>query len=392
MSKISILETPVSLADLELVLSWVDTYKLSRTTKKIHRDFADGVLLAEILSVHYPKLIEMHNYPPRNAHSLKVNNWMTLNRKALRKLKLGLTNDMMEQLASAVPGLIERVLFSGKKVLTNTEQCADTSTRKQDIEVREKILHDEEINKSNKESEQNNSSGGSYYEAMENEDYVMVVPVKNRVNGVLEIVQQKVVNYGAYLTTKEELKDVKETVNILKQKLQHLENLLKLKEERIDELQRQLDRKVSRRNEVEVVQNSLSVPFDTSASSSPRPDDAQVALNKLLTPTVPTPKMTKSLDDMTSKIPLPKILETRLSRKSSKISLTKSREFRYGEGEYETTESKSDDLFEDSEAPGDDFQIAEFKNPEQLKDEANIITIEDTIQRELKDITNSIES
>lgn len=44
--------------------------------------------------------------------------------------------------------------------------------------------------------------------------------------------------------------------------MEHLDNLLKLKEERIEELQRQLERKQAKRREVENLQNSLSVPFD----------------------------------------------------------------------------------------------------------------------------------
>lgn len=45
--------------------------------------------------------------------------------------------------------------------------------------------------------------------------------------------------------------------------MEHLDSLLKLKEERIDELQKQLDRKQSRRKEAEALVNSLSVPFET---------------------------------------------------------------------------------------------------------------------------------
>lgn len=171
-------DSPIPLSDIETVLAWVDTFKLSRPTKKINRDFSDAgererwpqnilnkaqilnipyihhllllqqnfyqqsvkfkrqflilkyiikidfcisklisilVLLAEILSVHYPKLVEMHNYPPRNSHSLKLNNWMTLNRKVLKKLRLNLCSNTMEQLANCAPGVIERVLVMGEK-------------------------------------------------------------------------------------------------------------------------------------------------------------------------------------------------------------------------------------------------------------------------------------
>ncbi|CAK1594693.1 unnamed protein product [Parnassius mnemosyne] len=248
--------SPIPMSEIESVLAWVDTYKLSRPTKKINRDFSDAVLLAEILSVHYPKLVEMHNYPPRNSHSLKLNNWMTLNRKVLKKLKLNLCCNTMEQLANNTPGVIERVL----------------------IMVRDKIRCDEDANKSMKDNEQNLSSGGSYYEACGDDEHVLVVPLKTRVNGVFETVQQKVVSHNSYLTLKEELKDAKEAVDVLRQKVDHLDSLLKLKDERIEELQKQLERKQTRRKEVEALQNSLSVPFDTSSPPSPKEKDEVLIL------------------------------------------------------------------------------------------------------------------
>ncbi|XP_023935458.2 sperm flagellar protein 1-like [Bicyclus anynana] len=236
----SILDSPIPLGDIEDVLAWVDTFKLSRPTRKINRDFSDAVLLAEILSVHYPKLVEMHNYPPRNSHSLKLNNWMTLNRKVLKKLRLNLCLNTMEQLANCAHGVIERVL----------------------VMVRDKIRRDEDMNKSLKETEQNTSSGGSYYEACGDDEHVLVVPVKARVNGVLECIQKKVVSHEYYLGLKEELKDAKDSAEMLKQKVEHLDNLIKLKEERIEELQKQLERKQSRRKEIDANLNSIDVPFE----------------------------------------------------------------------------------------------------------------------------------
>ncbi|XP_041985587.1 sperm flagellar protein 1-like [Aricia agestis] len=234
------LESPIPLSDIESVLAWVDTYKLSRPSKKINRDFSDAVLLAEILNAHYPKLVDMHNYPPRNSQALKLNNWLTLNRKVLRKLKLNLCSSTMEQLSNSCSGVIERVLLM----------------------VRDKIHRDEEMNRSNREMEQNVSSGGSYYEACGDDENVLIVPLKTRVNGVLEVIQKKVVSHESYLAMKEELKDIKETAETLKQKVEHLDNLLKLKEERIEELQQQLERKQAKRKEIEALQNSLGVPYE----------------------------------------------------------------------------------------------------------------------------------
>ncbi|XP_063389294.1 uncharacterized protein LOC134675067 [Cydia fagiglandana] len=252
----SAFNAPIPLSDIEAVLAWVDNFKLSRPTKKINRDFSDAVLLAEILSVYYPKLVEMHNYPPRNSHALKLNNWMTLNRKVLRKLKLNLCCSTMEQLSNCAPGVIERVL----------------------IMVKDKIRRDEELNKS-KEGEGPLDSGGSYYEACGDDEHVLVVPVKSRVNGVLETIQQKVVSHDTFLALKLELKDLQECNDVLKNKVEHLDNLIKLKDQRIDELQKQLERKQTRRKEVETLVNSLSIPIEPSPPS-PKISDSVPLLSK----------------------------------------------------------------------------------------------------------------
>lgn len=48
---------------------------------------------------------------------------------------------------------------------------------------------------------------------------------------------------------------------------------MKLKNERIEDLQRQLERKQTRRKEVETLQNSLQVPYDISAPPSPKENE-----------------------------------------------------------------------------------------------------------------------
>lgn len=53
-----------SLTDQEVndIYTWVDAIPLSRPKKNIGRDFADGVLMAEIVHHYFPKLVELHNY------------------------------------------------------------------------------------------------------------------------------------------------------------------------------------------------------------------------------------------------------------------------------------------------------------------------------------------
>lgn len=97
------------------VLNWLEQFELSRPSKKLNRDFSDAVLLAEILKSIFPKMVDLHNYSGSNSTQLKFDNWVTLNRKVLRKINVDLGNDTMMKVAQADPKMIERVLYEVMK-------------------------------------------------------------------------------------------------------------------------------------------------------------------------------------------------------------------------------------------------------------------------------------
>ena len=66
---------------------WVDEIPLSRPKKNIARDFADGLLTAEIVAHFQPRMVELHNYSPANGVTQKNYNWNTLNTKARRRAR-----------------------------------------------------------------------------------------------------------------------------------------------------------------------------------------------------------------------------------------------------------------------------------------------------------------
>lgn len=70
--------------DLDDLFRWIDDHEITRQKKNLNRDFSDAVPLAEILKKHYPKLVELHNYVPRNALHQKLVNWEILNKKVYK--------------------------------------------------------------------------------------------------------------------------------------------------------------------------------------------------------------------------------------------------------------------------------------------------------------------
>ena len=69
---------------LQQVYCWVDEIALSSPKRNISRDFSDGVLMAEIVSSYFPRIVELHNYSAANSVRQKLYNWNTLNTKVFK--------------------------------------------------------------------------------------------------------------------------------------------------------------------------------------------------------------------------------------------------------------------------------------------------------------------
>ena len=72
--------------ELQLIYYWVDEIPLSRPKRNIARDFADGVLVAEVMKHFLPRIIDLHNYSSANAVEKKMYNWNHLNDKVFRRI------------------------------------------------------------------------------------------------------------------------------------------------------------------------------------------------------------------------------------------------------------------------------------------------------------------
>ncbi|OAE34334.1 hypothetical protein AXG93_1054s1190 [Marchantia polymorpha subsp. ruderalis] len=88
----------------------IDGIPLSRPKRNIARDFSDAVLVAEVVAHYCPKLVDAHNYSAANGLAQKVYNWNTLNVKVFRRLHFSLTKDDIEAVANCEPQMIERIL------------------------------------------------------------------------------------------------------------------------------------------------------------------------------------------------------------------------------------------------------------------------------------------
>lgn len=186
-------------ASLQHLYGWVDEIPLSRPKRNIARDFADGVLAAEVVAHFLPKLVELHNYPAANSLQQKLYNWDTLNVRVLRKLNATLSRADIEAICQAAPGAIEKFLHSLRLKITRYKQQPPTSSA---------------------DPPALSAKRGT----------PRTTDVRSR-----EALQQEV-DQELLIEKEQEIQELRETIDILEQKVAKLEQLVRLKDAKIQKL------------------------------------------------------------------------------------------------------------------------------------------------------------
>eukprot|EP01029_Cantina_marsupialis_P029279 TRINITY_DN780024_c0_g1_i1.p1 TRINITY_DN780024_c0_g1~~TRINITY_DN780024_c0_g1_i1.p1 ORF type:complete len:281 (-),score=73.08 TRINITY_DN780024_c0_g1_i1:130-972(-) len=101
---------PLDDEQLEKLYAWIDSIPLSKPKTKIQRDFADGVLMAEVVHHYFPKLVDLHNYVPANSVAQKLYNWETLNKKVFKRLGFQVPKFDVDRIVSAKQGIVQELL------------------------------------------------------------------------------------------------------------------------------------------------------------------------------------------------------------------------------------------------------------------------------------------
>ncbi|XP_023183132.1 sperm flagellar protein 1-like isoform X1 [Xiphophorus maculatus] len=100
-------------------LTWIYKIPFSRSIKNISRDFSDGVMVAEIVEHYFPRIVDIHNYITSCNTQQKRNNWNLLNKRVFSKLDFYVSEDMVEKIVSSTPCVILPVLFFLKEKIEN---------------------------------------------------------------------------------------------------------------------------------------------------------------------------------------------------------------------------------------------------------------------------------
>ncbi|XP_023026928.1 sperm flagellar protein 1 [Leptinotarsa decemlineata] len=215
--------------DSDDLYKWIDSHTITRQKRNLNRDFSDALPLAEILKFHYPKIVDLHNYSPKNSFAQKLANWEMINKRVLKKLKINLSSEEREHLAKGTPGAIEKLLSIIKMKVEN-KASGDTDTESSRIYYLE---------------------SGSNFSSREG-----IVPIKIK-NGT-KVIDRKMVPNQIFDKMEKDLAVKEETISVLRSKVDHLENLVKIKEERIKDLTQQLQAVVNNNSGSESSSNMLS--------------------------------------------------------------------------------------------------------------------------------------
>ena len=143
-------EQEKEMKEIMYIYEWVDSIPLSRQKKNMARDFNDAVLLAEMIKHYYPKLVELHNYPPASSTKQKIANWETLNNKVLRKLGLKIPKDEINDVINSKPNAIEILLKKVYRAIQNlqngNQNNINVNKNSQKVNFRSKKKNDYENN------------------------------------------------------------------------------------------------------------------------------------------------------------------------------------------------------------------------------------------------------
>ncbi|KAM3135138.1 hypothetical protein pb186bvf_012784 [Paramecium bursaria] len=188
---------PLTEQELNEMYNWVDSIPLTRPKKHIGRDFADGVLMAEVVNHYIPRIVDIHNYSLAHSLQQKQYNWSTLNSKVFKRMGFQITQNDIDAVIQVIPEAIERVL----KV----------------VQVKIQMFLDQKENS-------------------------IIEPPKALANNNNKKVNQSVKPSNIPQNNEKDLiiQDQKETIEILELKIQKLEQLVKLKDSKIQTLMSKL--------------------------------------------------------------------------------------------------------------------------------------------------------
>ncbi|GMH61723.1 hypothetical protein TrRE_jg4987 [Triparma retinervis] len=235
--------------ELQKLYTWIDEIPLSRPKRNIGRDFADCVLVAEVISHYFPKIVQLHNYSAANSTPQKMYNWNTLNGKVLTKLGWQISKEDIEHIIMSKPGSIERFLHQLQFKMAKYRANGGVVRAPAPAPVRNKYSQQQKQQQQRAVPPNPPMSHNSFppktpttYNAMDNQmvGRRQAMPQQAGNNGYDRDALQREVDEEILLEKEQTIQELRETVEILELKISKLEQLVRLKDSKITKLQGQM--------------------------------------------------------------------------------------------------------------------------------------------------------
>jgi hypothetical protein len=204
---------------LRSIYAWIDAIPLSRPKRNISRDFSDGCMLAEVVAAYFPDMVELHNYSSANSVQQKVYNFETLNQRVLRKFDYQLPRSVIDDLVNCKSGVVESVL--------NTLQYKMAKYRERKKKVKNSPIQS---------PPETPDPSREVSEPVEEQKKLAGKHSKQKQKPTPNVSVQVSVDEELLLEKEEQIRELQETVEILELKIAKLEQLVRLKDNKIQKL------------------------------------------------------------------------------------------------------------------------------------------------------------
>jgi hypothetical protein len=184
-------------------------------------------MMAEVIAAYYPHLVELHNYPPANGSKQKVYNFETLNQRVLKKFGYQIPHYVIEDIVNCKQGAIEGVLntlqfkMAKYRERKESEPSPPTSARRAPPQQGFEQAHglkNQPVANNNRPAVANNQPPGPQGPGQQ------AAPVKPSVDAEILLEKEQII------------RELTASVEILELKVAKLEQLLRLKDTKIQKL------------------------------------------------------------------------------------------------------------------------------------------------------------
>ncbi|CAF0965011.1 unnamed protein product [Didymodactylos carnosus] len=203
------------------ILAWLDTIPLSRPVRGLDIDFADGVLIAEIIGYFFPEYVDIDIFIPARNMIQRTKNWRLLNTDVLPKLSLHAPGTVVHDITNGDRRAIELFI----------------------LHLREKI--EEHLIRTGRKSRLHWETWRSYN--TERRALPMIVPRTPRYFPSLGRLHPREYGgpgamYGDYDELRIALRTKDDELDVLRGKLKRCEKIIRTKDHRIQELEEKLEK------------------------------------------------------------------------------------------------------------------------------------------------------